>query len=214
MIWWISALLSREHLGWKLCLAYVVNFPTCMQPWLETLIGQFKSLFFLSTATSSFHELTGLPADSSALCRRVRPSVCLSADLVGHRKVDLLHAGCGNHNVRAKRKKNAHAAETAIKYSATPCPKKAMKKHAECMIWPLRVCLLSFPLSAFLNPSVILFFLLSSHGEHLSWRREDPRQVTCKRGQNQHAQCHAFSISFEVPLTLPIIWAHLIQLPP
>lgn len=57
------------------------------------------------------------------------------------------------------------------------------------------------------------FFLLSSHGEHLSWCREDPRQVTCKRGQNQRAQCHTFSISFEVPLTLPIKWAHLIQLP-
>lgn len=82
----------------------------------------------------------------------------------------------------SRKEKNAHTAETAIKYSAIPCPKKAMKKHAECMIWPLRVCLLSFPLTAFLNPSVILFFLLSSHGEHLSWRREDPRQVTCKRG--------------------------------
>lgn len=57
------------------------------------------------------------------------------------------------------------------------------------------------------------FFLLSSHGEHLSWRREDPRQVTCKRGQSQRAQCHAFSISFKVPLTLPLKWAHFIQLP-
>lgn len=37
MDWRISTLLSGEHLEWKLCLMDVVNFPTCMQPWLETL---------------------------------------------------------------------------------------------------------------------------------------------------------------------------------
>lgn len=81
--------------------------------------------------------------------------VCLSAGLLGQRKVDPLHACCGNRNTHAKR---AHAAEIMAECLRHPvsinghmetCERKKMENERfsfsslECFTCPLRVCLLS-----------------------------------------------------------------------
>ncbi len=141
-----------------------VNFPTCVKPRLE--ITHIKAhVFFLVPVTPSASEPARLSDGCSAHCHQVHPvslSVSLQASWV-KRKVDLLHAGCGNRDTHAK---HAHAAETVVECLAHPvpikghmetCERKKMEKESfsfstvECMTCPLRVCLLSPPLTAFLS---------------------------------------------------------------
>lgn len=75
-----------------------VTFPTC-----KRMFRLSAYIFFLVPGTLSLSKFTCLFHGFSACRHQVSPLSSVSAGLMGQKQIDLLHAGCGNHNTHAKK---------------------------------------------------------------------------------------------------------------
>lgn len=177
MVKWVFWRAENSHHRPLVCMS--MTFPTYVKGCLEIIMTPIKAWVCLYTSPCACRSIfvrvysliwwrLCLPSSSS-------PLLSVSAGLTGQRKTDLLHAGCGNHNMHAKKMhmqlspwSNMSAPVSKKGYVDTCEQKNVMNFFLDWNLWHVHwefACFLPLWLSFSLLPRP--FPVLSSHGLEL-----------------------------------------------